>query len=129
MATTTQISAGGTSTTTVLKKLPWVPSAFSPGATSGNQWPADLAQMMAYADVNNKAQTTDFTQQVTTGHLGIYTAGSLTIDPQPRLSNGVLYYEGRGQIKMQPGDFLYVDPVTGWPIVIPAFVKAGGSFI
>ena len=44
------------------------------------------------------------------------------------LQQGILYYPGRGWLKLYPGDVIAVDPNSGWPIVINAqtALPAGG---
>lgn len=36
---------------------------------------------------------------------------------------------GRGQILLKPGDYVAVDPTTGWPIVISANCAANGAIV
>lgn len=43
---------------------------------------------------------------------------------------GQLYLpQTRGIIQLLPGDYVAVDPVTGWPIVLNAAAAAGASFV
>lgn len=103
------IKTGGTSTTAVLQALQWQPSTETPGGTG---WITDLAAMNAYV----------------TGQFA-HNATASNIYPIPRVVNGVLYFEGRGQLKINQGDWLYVDPVTGYPFIVPQFVVTAGSFV
>lgn len=43
-------------------------------------------------------------------------------------SNGILYVPNRGQLKMLPGDYVAVDPTTGWPILISKYAAASGPW-
>lgn len=43
-------------------------------------------------------------------------------------SNGILYVPNRGQLKMLPGDYVAVDPTTGWPILISKRAAASGPW-
>lgn len=36
--------------------------------------------------------------------------------------------EKRGVIQCLPGDYIFVDPTTGWPIVISGFASSGGGY-
>lgn len=43
--------------------------------------------------------------------------------------DGVLHLPGkRGTIICQPGDYIMVDPTSGWPIVVSAQAITGGGF-
>ena len=99
------IKTAGTDATTSLKALQWQPSS-EVAAVGATGWITDVAAMSAYATLQG------------TGPTGY---GSTTKFPIPRISNGVLYIEGYGQLKLQKGDWLVVDPISGWPIVIPNF--------
>ena len=112
MATTTSIKTVGTTATTSLKGLQWLPSSQAPGATAGLQWTADLQTMMAYV----------------TGEANIAQGNSHKFFAIPRVSNGVLYFEGRGQTKLfpktpiRPADWLIADPISGYMFVLPDYV-------
>lgn len=42
---------------------------------------------------------------------------------------GLVYLPGgQGLIIMKPGDYIAVDPATGWPIVVSAYAIANGAF-
>jgi hypothetical protein len=36
--------------------------------------------------------------------------------------------EKKGIIRLDPGDWVGVDPATGWPVVISAYAIANGAF-
>jgi hypothetical protein len=42
---------------------------------------------------------------------------------------GQLWIPGQGFLKVSKGDFVAVDPATGWPIVISAGAAAGASYV
>lgn len=43
---------------------------------------------------------------------------------------GLLYLPGkRGVIQCQPGDYIMIDPTSGWPIVVTAQAITGGGFV
>lgn len=42
--------------------------------------------------------------------------------------NGLLAIPNRGIVKVLAGDYVAVDPVTGWPILVSAFAAAHGPF-
>jgi hypothetical protein len=76
--------------------------------------PADLASLnaMIFRD-NNPAYNTSPEVEATS----IDTAGFLTLPG------------GRGKIQLKPGDYIAVDPTTGWPIVVSANCAANGAII
>lgn len=43
-------------------------------------------------------------------------------------ANGLLYVPNRGILKMLPGDYVAVDPTTGWPILISKYAAASGPW-
>lgn len=94
----------GTSTTTVLRAL-----QFQSNMGSGASKAADLASLT----------------QLIKGQGGIH-----RVDPTAFDQTGILYLPGRkGTIQCAPGDYVYVDPVSGWPIVISAYAVSQGSFV
>ena len=49
--------------------------------------------------------------------------------PEAFSNNGLLYLpEERGVIRLNPGDWVAVDPTTGWPLAISAYAIANGAF-
>ena len=42
---------------------------------------------------------------------------------------GVLVIPGRGTLKVLPGDFVAIDPATGWPILLSPEAAAGASWV
>ena len=42
---------------------------------------------------------------------------------------GVLVIPGRGTLKVLPGDYVAIDPATGWPILLSAEAAAGASWV
>lgn len=48
--------------------------------------------------------------------------------PQAFSANGLLYVPNRGILKMLPGDYVAVDPATGWPILISKYAAASGPW-
>lgn len=51
------------------------------------------------------------------------------VAPQSFTSNGILYIPNRGQLQMLPGDYVAVDPTTGWPILISKYAAASGPWV
>jgi len=97
------VLTAGTSTTTVLKSL-----QFQSTMGTGQSKAADLATLVQLikGSPSSKSISTHFDQ------------------------TGILYLPGhRGIITCQPGDYIAVDPVSGWPIVISAAAMTGGSFV
>ena len=47
----------------------------------------------------------------------------------PIVSQGLIYYGNRGSLKLNAGDWLVADPVTGYPFIVPNSVVVGGSFV
>ena len=94
----------GTNATTSLTALP-----FLPGYNSG----------MAAADVasiNNLIRS-----QLNLAHP---LAGGSYFTPE-----GVLYLpDQQGMIKLNPGDYVGVEPTTGWPIVVSKYAIASGAW-
>lgn len=43
--------------------------------------------------------------------------------------NGLLYVPNRGFLKPLPGDYVAVDPATGWPILVSKLAAAGASWV
>lgn len=48
--------------------------------------------------------------------------------PNAFSSNGLLYVPNRGILTMLPGDYVAVDPTTGWPILISKRAAASGPW-
>jgi hypothetical protein len=42
--------------------------------------------------------------------------------------NGILHVPGRGNLRLQPGDYVLVDP-QGWPILIPYTSASSASWV
>lgn len=42
---------------------------------------------------------------------------------------GLLFVPNRGFLRALPGDFIGVDPATGWPILLSARAAAGASYV
>lgn len=52
------------------------------------------------------------------------------IEPTAFSLDGTLFLpEKRGVIQCLPGDYIMVDPTSGWPIVLSAQAIAGGGFV
>lgn len=47
---------------------------------------------------------------------------------QPFSANGQLFIPNRGVLTMLPGDYVAVDPTTGWPILISKRAAASGPW-
>jgi hypothetical protein len=76
--------------------------------------PADLATINAdiYQDSNPANNTTP------------------TAAPTSLSTSGILTFPGRdGYIQLLPGDYIAVDPTTGWPIVVSANCAANGAIV
>jgi hypothetical protein len=92
----------GTTTTTVLKGL----------QVNGAMNITDVAAFNAYC----KSQPSTGTYQM--------------IEPTAFGLSGLLYLPGkRGVVQCNPGDYIAVDPTTGWPIVISKFASSGGGYV
>ncbi|MDD5305290.1 MAG: hypothetical protein PHS14_19510 [Elusimicrobia bacterium] len=65
----------------------------------------------------NKQDLAAFNALIT--YAAVDAESAVTTKPIPTVSQGILYLSGRGQIKLTEGDWLYVDPATGWPFVVP----------
>ena len=50
------------------------------------------------------------------------------IFPQAFSANGQLFIPNRGVLNMLPGDYVAVDPTTGWPILISKRAAASGPW-
>ena len=87
---------GGTSSTTTLIGL--VVPSMTVGGTS-HYAPADIA---AINNAIKSAKAPSAGQRIEHG----------------AFQNGVVFFPGRGNLKVQPGDYVFVDP-NGWPILIP----------
>lgn len=48
--------------------------------------------------------------------------------PNAFSANGLLYVPNRGILTMLPGDYVAVDPTTGWPILISKRAAASGPW-
>lgn len=93
---------GGTTSSTVLRGL----------KVTGSMTAADVATFNA--DVLSQPGT------------GTYQS----IEPTSFSLEGLLYLPGkRGVIQCNPGDYIFVDPTTGWPIVISGFASSGGGYV
>lgn len=42
---------------------------------------------------------------------------------------GKLFVPNRGSLVVLPGDFVAIDPATGWPILVSAAAAAGASWV
>jgi hypothetical protein len=42
---------------------------------------------------------------------------------------GLLIVPSRGTLKILPGDYVAIDPATGWPILVSAAAAAGASWV
>jgi len=80
---------------------------------TGNMAPADLATInAAIFNDSNPANNT-----------------SPKVAPSAFSTSGTLALPGgRGTITLQPGDYIAVDPNTGWPIVLSANAANNGAF-
>lgn len=45
------------------------------------------------------------------------------------VAEGLLYVPNRGTLKCLPGDYICVDPATGFPILLSARAAAGASWV
>jgi hypothetical protein len=64
------------------------------------------------------------------GTTGLVT-GTGTNRPTPNqayVKQGLLIIPNRGHLQLKPGDFVAVDPTTGWPIVVSGDCAANGAF-
>ena len=48
--------------------------------------------------------------------------------PESFSANGKLYIPNRGVLTMLPGDYVAVDPTTGWPILISKYAATSGPW-
>ena len=48
--------------------------------------------------------------------------------PQAFSANGLLYVPNRGVLTILPGDYVAVDPTTGWPILVSKKAIASGPW-
>lgn len=98
------LGTGGTAATTTLKSL-LVSGAMGAGATG--------AANVAAFNVLVKAQNT-----------------YARVEPTAFSLTGLLYLPGkRGVIQCLPGDYIMVDPTSGWPIVVSPQAISGGGFV
>ncbi len=52
------------------------------------------------------------------------------LEPTAFSPDGLLFLpEKRGVIQCRPGDYIMVDPTSGWPIVVSAQAVTGGGFV
>lgn len=107
----------GTTAQTTLTAVQW--SHVADGATSAVGsllLPADLATMNALVkfDTPPSGGIGPFNDL---GNPGASAPGPFTAIGH----NGMLYVPRRGFLKIYEGDFVAVDPVTGWPILISGF--------
>ena len=93
------LKTAGTSTTTVLSALAW--------NTAMDR--TDLAALNALVSQYEKVNTIK--------------------RPTPVITQGLVHYPERGSLKILPGDYLAVDPVSGYFIIIDAHAMTGGSFV
>ena len=100
----TAIVACGTTTTTALTDG----IKFVPGWNSGMS-AADVATM-ALAIKNDQVN-------------------GLPVYPNAFSSNGILYVPNRGQLQLLPGDYVMVDPITGWPILVSSLAITHASSV
>ena len=91
----------GTSTTTVL---------------TGIVWPASTADI---ATMNNL-----LLDDLTTGHPAAHISGIGGIE-----NVGILYVPNRGQLTIEAGDVVAIDPDTGGVILITALAAAGDDWV
>lgn len=118
------LKTAGTSSTTVLKALQWgnypktVAVAGSTTATGPSSqvgttgWTTDLAALQAYGQVTTY-----------TGEQGIGTVKPpVVLQDIPQVINGGVHYPSRGILYLLPGDWVCVDPNTGWVTIVPANV-------
>ncbi len=75
---------------------------------------ADLATLNADIKKDNYPANA---QNPSTEPTAIDTAGFLTLPG------------GRGKIQLKPGDYIAVDPTTGWPIVVSKNCAANGAIV
>lgn len=95
----------GTATTTTLKALLVAGNNSTPGTNIQN-----VAAFNAYAKNQD--------------------AAAKSLQTTIYMTNGLLYLPGnRGVIQCLPGDYVMIDPVSGWPIMVSANAVAGGSFV
>lgn len=47
---------------------------------------------------------------------------------QAYVKQGVLIIPNRGRLQLKPGDFIAIDPTTGWPIVVSGDAAANGPY-
>lgn len=110
MATTT----GGTTTSTALTSLVW----------NAQNAPADIAAISnaIYDDRQN------IYPNIPIGSLNTPVQTSATIYPGAFNQSGLLYVPNRGVLKVLPGDYVMVDPASGWPILVSrTAILIGGS--
>ena len=96
---------GGTSSTTVLKSL-LVSGSMGAGSTGAANVAAYNALIKDQTTANNLLKNTAFT-----------------------LTGTLILPQSRGAIQCLPGDYIMVDPTSGWPIVVSAAAISGGSFV
>ena len=74
-----------------------------------------------------------FTIPATTGLISNAGATGIgTVRPtinQAYIKKGTLVIPNRGQLILKDGDFVCVDPTTGWPIVVSGDAAANGAFV
>ena len=99
MATTT----GGTTTTTALTSLQF----------TGALLPADIATInnMIFDDRQNVYPNNP------TGPLNVIAAAA-QVNGFSFAHTGLLSIPNRGVLRMQPGDYVMIDAVSGWPILV-----------
>lgn len=83
---------------------------------------------------NNSLDSIQFGQDVTDADFATIINGikddsvnGFPIYPGALSRQGMLYVPNRGVLKCLPGDYIGVDSVTGWPILISAAAIAAGA--
>ncbi len=108
---TSAIKTAGTTSTTALKALRWLPQSETAGV-GATGWTTDLAAMNAY--ITQQASATS-------------SYGSKKIFDIPRVVPGGVYYTGRGLLLVRSGDWVVVDPNSGAVTVLPDTVFTQGT--
>lgn len=55
--------------------------------------------------------------------------GAAPIYASAYMQQGGLYVPNRGFLKALPGDFIGIDPATGWPVLLSSKAAAGASWV
>ena len=114
----TAVTTGGTLSTTGLTSFPFTVNNDNTATTNpgANQFYADIGTINNLI-LDDKANLWP-SQQVTgtpTVPVGQSVAGQLSGGILP---NGTLWVPNRGYLKIYPGDYIMVDTVSGWPILV-----------